>query len=178
MSTIPYKIAVLCYLYDDAGHVLMLHRLRDPNAGMYSPIGGKLETVLGEGPHQCALREIEEEAGITLRAEEVRLTGIVSETAYQNQTHWLLFLFEATRPIAHSEIANYQFEEGSLEWVPLDAVDRLGIPDTDRQVMWPNVFSHRGGFFMIHIDCSVNPFTWFTHESVTQGAVTPPAPHS
>ena len=30
--TLPYKIAVLCYLYDDAGHVLMLHRRKAPNA--------------------------------------------------------------------------------------------------------------------------------------------------
>lgn len=170
----PYRIAVLCYLYDADGRVLMLHRLRDPNAGMYSPIGGKLETGEGEGPHQCAVREIREEAGITLRDEEIRLVGIVSERGYPavsdsgagGQTHWLIFLFEVTRAIAHDEITEYAFNEGTMEWVSVEDVARLAIPDTDRTVMWPSVQSHRGGFFMAHIDCTVAPFTWRIVESV------------
>ncbi|MFO0873411.1 MAG: NUDIX domain-containing protein [Phycisphaerales bacterium] len=164
----PYKIAVLCYLYDAEGRVLMLHRLKEPNAGMYSPIGGKLETGEGEGPHDCALREIREESGITLGHDEVRLSGIVSERAYPSggsQTHWLIFLFEVTRPIGHDEIANYQFNEGALEWVAAADVVSLPIPDTDRRVMWPHVQSHRGGFFMVHIDCGVEPFVWRVTES-------------
>lgn len=182
----PYRIAVLCYLYDAHGRVLMLHRLRDPNAGMYSPIGGKLETAEGEGPHQCALREIREEAGITLRDEEIRLVGIVSERGYPassgtaatdrsaaapsgapvRQTHWLIFLFEVVRPIGHDEIAEYDFDEGTMEWVSVADVERLAIPDTDRTVMWPSVQSHRGGFFMAHIDCTASPFSWRIVESV------------
>ncbi|MCZ6811322.1 MAG: NUDIX domain-containing protein, partial [Planctomycetota bacterium] len=75
----PYKIAVLCYLYDDGGNVLLLHRKRSPNAGMYSPVGGKLDIARGEGPHECALREIREETGLSLNQEDLRLTGIVSE---------------------------------------------------------------------------------------------------
>ena len=38
----PYKIAVLCYLYDEEGRLLLLHRRKPPNRDMYSPIGGKL----------------------------------------------------------------------------------------------------------------------------------------
>jgi 8-oxo-dGTP diphosphatase len=164
--TLPYKIAVLCYLYDAHGRVLMLHRLKPPNAGMYSPIGGKLDFETGEGPHGCALREIREEAGIELGDEDVRMTGIVSERAYEGQTHWLLFLFEVTRPIAHDEIAAMEFDEGTLEWIPIQRVAELDIPFTDREVMWPLVQSHRGGFFMVHIDCSVEPMRWTVQESV------------
>ena len=98
---IPYRIAVLCYLYDADGRVLLLHRRKQPNADMYSPIGGKLEVALGEGPHECAVREIREEAGIDLPHEQVHLVGIVSERAYQQQTHWLMFLFEVTCPVGH-----------------------------------------------------------------------------
>lgn len=167
VAALPYKIAVLCYLYDADGRVLMLHRRRPPNADMYSPIGGKLEIGLGEGPHQCALREIREEADLLLRDEEIRLTGIVSERAYQNETHWLIFLFEVTRPVRPDEIAWTEFEEGRLEWVEPSRVPSLPIPDTDRLVMWPQVRAHRGGFFMVHIDCSVSPFTWRLVESTT-----------
>lgn len=168
VHNIPYKLAVLCYLYDTDGRLLLLHRLKEPNSGMYSPIGGKVETMEGEGPHDCALREIREEAGIVLGNDDVRLSGIVSERAYptgRGRTHWLIFLFEVTRPIRHDEIAQYQFEEGALEWVAPAEVVSLPIPETDRRVMWPHVQSHRGGFFMVHIDCATDPFTWRVTES-------------
>jgi 8-oxo-dGTP diphosphatase len=152
---LPHKIAVLCYLYDDAGRVLLLHRRQMPNAGFYSPIGGKLHVDEGEGPHECALREIAEETGLHLDAADIHLTGIVSERAYEGQTHWLMFLFEVTRPVHASEIRWTEFKEGTLEWVPVDRVEALRIPETDRRVMWPLVRQHRGGgFFTVHIDCA------------------------
>jgi 8-oxo-dGTP diphosphatase len=169
-ATLPYKIAVLCYLYDDAGGVLLLHRAKDPNAGMFSPIGGKLEVQQGESPHDCALREIQEEAGLALEHGDVRLTGIVSETAYEGSTHWLIFLFEVTRPVGHDEITTMEIDEGDLCWVPADEVPTLEIPRTDREIMWPQVQRHRGGFFMVHVDCSVEPMRWTLQES------TPAAP--
>ena len=166
---LPYRIAVLCYLYDDDGRVLLLHRRKNPNAGMCSPIGGKLDVRTGEGPHDCARREIHEETGIDLDPSAIRLTGMVSETAYQNETHWLIFLFEVTRPVRPDEIANMEFDEGTLEWMPVDAVDGLHIPTTDREIMWPLVHEHRGGFFVVHIDCRVEPMTWHVAESVRSG---------
>lgn len=172
---LPYKIAVLCYLYDDQGHVLMLHRRKKPNEGMYSPIGGKLEVTEGEGPHECAVREIYEEAGLRLTPEMVRLTGIVSERAYEGQTHWLIFLFEVMRPVRRDEIVAMDFDEGMLEWVDVEKVHDLPIPQTDREFMWPLVKNHRGGFFMVHIDCSVEPMVWTVTESVKACATLPAA---
>jgi len=164
--TLPYKIAVLCYLYDAEGCVLMLHRRKQPNAGMYSPIGGKLEMTEGEGPHDCAVREIFEEAGLRVDPDDVRLMGIVSERAYEGQTHWLIFLFELLRPVGRAEVHAMDFEEGRLEWVDVQRVHELAIPETDRKFMWPLVQEHRGGFFMVHIDCTVQPMVWRVTESV------------
>ncbi len=164
---LPYKIAVLCYLYDDRDHVLLLHRRKPPNQGMYSPIGGKLEVHVGEGPHECAVREIREEAGLSLRLDQVRLTGIVSERAYEGQTHWLIFLFEVLRPVARDEVEAMDFDEGRLEWIDINRVQDLAIPETDALFMWPLVREHRhGGFFAVHIDCSVQPMAWTITESV------------
>lgn len=169
---LPYRIAVLCYLYDADDRVLLLHRNKSPNKGMYSPIGGKLEVALGEGPHDCAKREIMEEAGIDLADEDVRLSGIVSETAYEGQTHWLIFLFEVMRPIAHDEVRAMDMDEGALEWVPSDQVASQPIPETDQRIMWPLVCQHRGGFFMVHIDCTDGALKWTVQERVAppQGA--------
>jgi 8-oxo-dGTP diphosphatase len=170
-QALPYKIAVLCYLYDGEGRVLLLHRKQMPNAGMYSPIGGKLHLDEGEAPHACALREIREETGIALESDEVRLCGIVTECAYEGQTHWMLFLFEVMRPVRHDELQWTEFKEGRLDWVAVEKVERIAIPETDRAVMWPLVQQHRGGFFMAHIDCTAAPMKWSLHES--EGAQSP-----
>ena len=164
-GSLPHRIAVLCYLYDDQGHILLLHRRQNPNLGMYSPIGGKLETTTGEGPHDCAVREIREETGIIVDTGELQLLGIVSERAYQGEGHWLIFLFEVTHPIRRDAVKWSEFEEGLLEWKRLEEVPDLPIPRTDRDVMWPLVQSHRGGFFTVHIDWSETDITWTVHES-------------
>ena len=161
---LPYRVAALCYLYDDADRVLLLHRAQSPNLGMYSPIGGKLAVASGESPHDCAIREIHEEAGLTVDHNELHLTGIVAETAYEGQNHWLLFLFEVCRPIAHDEVAVMEIREGTLEWVAMDKVTSYRIPETDRNVVWPLVQSHRRGFFTVHIDCR-DGLHWQVQES-------------
>jgi len=164
INTLPYKVAVLCYLYDQDDRLLLLKRSKAPNANKYSPIGGKLEALIGESPHACAVREIHEEAGIKLKIDDVRLSGVVSETAYEGETHWLIFLYEVTRPINPNEITAMEMDEGTLEWVEIDQVDSLDIPDTDREIIWSLVQKHREGFFTVHIDFSVNPFTWAVQE--------------
>jgi len=166
-DALPYRIAVLVYLFDAAGRVLLLHRRKAPNLELYSPVGGKLETAAGESPTACAVREVAEETGLSLSAERLHLTGIVSETGYQGEGHWLMFLYEATGPIEH---AAGEMDEGRLEWHDAAELARLPIPQTDRRVIWPLFWANRGGFFMAHIDCTTDPFVW----TLDQGR--PPSP--
>lgn len=156
---LPYKIAVLCYLFDEQGRVLLLHRVKPPNRDLFSPIGGKLEQGLGESPTVCAQREIKEEAGLDIDLADLLLTGIVSETAYLGETHWLMFLYEVTRPVSIPEDA-MSFDEGQLGWHDPNAIDALPIPETDRGVIWPLFWQHRGAFFAAHIDCTNDPMKW------------------
>src|SRR6185295_16968760 len=112
--TIPHKIAVLVYVYNSQGQLLLLHRAKPPNQGMYSPIGGKLEQHLGE----------------------IRLVGIVAEKAFpggDHPTHWLMFCFEVIRPL---DFPAREFEEGRLEWVNPASVHSLPIPQTDVEIIW------------------------------------------
>ena len=154
---LPFRIAVLVYLFDATGRLLMLHRRKPPNVGRFSAIGVKIEVQRGESPHECARRETFEEAGLLLERQDLRLMGIISERAYLGEHHWLIFLFESTRPIDHESVTRMSFDEGELRWVPEAEVAALPIPDADKIVMWPNVQRHRGGFFMAEIDCSVKP---------------------
>lgn len=158
-APLPYKIAVLCYLFDEHGRVLLLHRIKPPNRDLYSPIGGKLEQAIGESPTACAQREINEEAGLDVDAADLHLCGIVSETAYLGQTHWLMFLYELTKPVSIKPEAMH-FDEGRLEWHEPDQIDKLPIPETDRGVIWPLFWKHRRDFFAAHIDCTTDPLQW------------------
>ncbi len=164
IAELPYKIAVLCYLYDENDRLLLLHRNKEPNKNKYSPIGGKLEASIGESPHACAIREIHEESGVLVKSSDIRLSGMLAETAFAGKTHWLIFLYEVTRTVQVSEITSMDINEGTLEWVPIDEIENKDIPNTDRDIIWPLVKQHRGGFFALDIDCSKEPYSWEVKE--------------
>ncbi len=151
-----YKIAVLCDLRDSQGRMLLLHRLKEPNAGLYSPIGGKLDMDSGESPAACAQREIEEEAGVHIPLERLRLQGVISERGYANdpevssRTHWLLFYYRVMGPV---DFEAFEMREGRLEWIEPSQLDALARPETDQRIIWPLVRAHETGFFSVHIVC-------------------------
>ncbi len=154
---LPYRIAVLCYLFDERGRVLLLHRRRPPNRDLYSPIGGKLDQASGESPVACALREIEEETGVRVESRNLHLTGMVSEAGFDDSMHWLMFLFEVTHPV---RLERTHFEEGTLEWFEPERIEGLAIPRTDREVIWPLFWRYRGRFFAAHIECGEGRIRW------------------
>lgn len=162
-----HKIACLCELRDAQGRYLLLHRAKSPNKGLYSPIGGKLETSTGESPAQCAQREIAEEAGITIAIDRLHLAGIISEKGYISAdgsppTHWLMFWYRVLGPVSVDRI---DFDEGRLEWIAPDRLMTLDMPKTDREIIWPTVLGHKDAFFSLHIDCTVEPMRWTVEQS-------------
>jgi 8-oxo-dGTP diphosphatase len=156
-EVLPYRIAVLCYLFDENEQLLLLHRRKPPNRDLYSPVGGKLEIESGESPTACAVREIHEETGLLIRPDELHLTGIVSECGYDDAMHWLMFLYEVTRPV---QVRRTSFEEGRLEWHPAGAIGQLPLPQTDAQAIWPMFWRYRRRFFMAHIRCGGGKLSW------------------
>jgi len=160
-DVLPYTIAALGYLFDAEGRTLLLHRHRPPNQTLYSPVGGKLERDIGESPAQCARREITEETGLDVALADLHLTGIVSETGYLGAGHWLMFLYEVTRPVS---VTARGIDEGRLEWVDPAELDALPLPETDRQVIWPLFWRFRGSFFTAHIDCRGQSLEWWLEE--------------
>ena len=156
-EVLPHRIAVLCYLFNDAGQLLLLHRRKPPNQNLHSPIGGKLNRENGESPASCAVREIREETGLTLELPNLHLSGLVSESGYAGEAHWLMFLYEVMRPV---EVRPTRFAEGRLEWHDACAIDSLNLPQTDRHVIWPLFWRYRGSFFAVHIDCAKDLMRW------------------
>lgn len=61
------KNTTLCYIENERGDYLMLHRVKkenDCNRDKWIGVGGKFED--GESPEECVLRETLEETGLTL----------------------------------------------------------------------------------------------------------------
>lgn len=165
---LPYKLACLCDLRDAQGRILLLRRAKAPNQGLCSPIGGKLDMVLGESPARCAQREIEEEAGIHIPLDRLHLTGLISEQSYEGKGHWLMFYYRVLGPV---EVTWTEIREGTLEWFRPEELEGLPLPETDRRIIWPCIRKaerfynparpdSRPGFFTLHIDCSEGDMKW------------------
>jgi 8-oxo-dGTP diphosphatase len=145
-----HKITTLIYLFDKKGRLLLLHRRKKPNRGLWSPIGGKLHGEEGESPYECAVREVREEIGLKISVRDLHLAGLVAEHGYEGEHHWLMFLFECKKKLTRLPPHH---DEGKFEFVPVAKVSKLKIPETDKQILWPLFQKHRGGFFSVKIDC-------------------------
>ena len=148
---LSYRIAVLVFIENSAGEHLLLLRAKPPNLGVWSPIGGKLETVLGESPFECAVRETREEAGLAITAADLHLFAMIAEKAYEGESHWLLFLFRCRKPVPALPA---EIGEGRFGFFSRAAIARLPIPETDRSALWPVYDRHRDRFVALKADCA------------------------
>lgn len=161
---LPYKIATLLYCFNHRDEVLLMERAQEPNLGLWSPCGGKLDTASGESPYACACREAQEELGLTISPGDLHLTGLVSEHGFMGQAHWLIFLFEVkprldTVPPPH--------REGRFAFFPKSEMTSLNIPSTDLEQIWPLFWKHRGGFFAAHCHTAPGqPNHWLIEASI------------
>ena len=101
----------LCYIHNDKGQTLLLHRVKkenDLNHDKWIGVGGKFEDK--ESPEECLLREVKEETGLTLTA--YRYRGIVTFVSEVWETEYM-HLFTAHGFTG----AVKECDEGTLEWV-------------------------------------------------------------
>ena len=116
----------LCYLENDRGDSLMLHRVKkknDVNHDKWIGVGGKFED--GESPEECLLREVREETGFTLT--NYRYRGIITFVSEGWPTEYI-HLFTADGWTGEMR----ECDEGDLAWVPKAEVPNLPIWEGDR----------------------------------------------
>lgn len=152
MSTsLAYKLAVLVFLENEAGEQLLMLRAKPPNLGVWSPIGGKLETAIGESPFECAVRETFEETGVRAQTSDFHLFAMIAEKAYEGHAHWLMFLFRCQ---VRLKALPPEISEGKFAFFSRAAIDALPIPDTDRTALWPVFDRYRDRFVSLKADCA------------------------
>jgi len=112
------------------GKTLMLYRNKkvgDINKGKWIGLGGKFEP--GESPEQCLIREVREEAGVTLT--EFKLRGIITFVILDDASSEPLCIFIYTASRFVGDIAE-SCDEGTLEWVATEKVTDLNLWEGDR----------------------------------------------
>jgi len=150
-STLSHKLAVLVFIENTAGEHLLMLRAKPPNLGAWSPIGGKIETGIGESPFECAARETLEETGHAVTTADLHLFAMIAEHAYEGESHWLLFLLRCRKPIA---ALPPDITEGKFGFYSRTALQQLPLPETDRNALWPIYDQYRDKFVALRADCA------------------------
>ncbi len=102
----------LCFVFDENKHCLMLQRRHPPHQGLWNALGGKLAD--GESAGQCCVREVQEEAGLTI----VPRPGGTVECLDEQQPGviYRLHVFSA----CHARVEVKGGREGELAWLELE----------------------------------------------------------
>ncbi len=119
----------LCYIHNDRGQTLLLHRVKkenDLNHDKWIGVGGKFEDR--ESPEDCLLREVREETGLTLT--RYRYRGIVTFVSPLWETEYM-HLFTADGFTGRLAVGD-ACAEGELCWVEDAAVASLPTWAGDR----------------------------------------------
>lgn len=164
MSEHINNLTTLCYIEKDDQY-LMLHRVKkkqDVNRDKWIGVGGHFEA--GESPEECLLREVREETGLTLTGWQFR--GIVTFTFRQpdvDTVGWMKDGKLVKDDIVQADMEymclytadKYQgtisdCEEGTLEWVPKDAIYQLPIWEGDK--VFFHLLETRKDFFSLKLD--------------------------
>jgi 8-oxo-dGTP diphosphatase len=120
------KLATLCYIRKE-NKTLMLYRNKKENdyhEGKWNGLGGKFEP--GESPEECAIREVKEESGLTVK--NLKLKGIITFPMFDTKEDWYVFLYV----IDQFEGELIDSPEGRLEWIDNDRLTELNLWDGDK----------------------------------------------
>jgi len=132
----------LCYI-ERGDEYLLLHRVKkehDLNRDKWIGLGGKFEP--GESPEDCLLREVREEAGLTLTSWRYR--GIVTFVSDEWGTEYM-HLFTADGFIGEIGVC----DEGILEWVKKS--DFAALPQWEGDRIFLRLLEEDAPFFSLKL---------------------------
>ena len=137
------KNVTLCYLENEKGEYLMLHRVKkqnDLNHDKWIGVGGKFEP--GESPEECICRETLEETGLTLT--EYQYRGIVTFVSDVWETEYM-HLFTATGWVGEPHVC----DEGDLAWIK--KAELLALPMWEGDKLFLRLLDSDEPFFSLKL---------------------------
>ena len=146
------KNTTLCYIENDRGDYLMLHRVKkenDLNHDKWIGVGGKCEE--GESPEECLLREVQEETGLTLT--DYRYRGIVTFVSDTWEGEYM-HLFTA----AGFTGTVRECDEGVLEWLHKDAL--AALPQWEGDKIFLRLIHDPSPFFSLKLQYAGDTLTY------------------
>lgn len=111
-------------ILDEAGRLLLIQRLKEPEAGAWGLPGGKID--FGERAEDTARREIEEELGIVI--ELTRLACISQIIDGGDGRHWVSPVYEARIVSGEPRIMEPEKHGGWGWFAPDEMPERLTTP--------------------------------------------------
>lgn len=99
------------------GRLLLIRRLREPEAGCWSLPGGKID--LFETAAEAAAREVLEETGLTICCED--LLCFTDQIDREGKTHWVAPVYLTRSAIGEPHIVEPE-KHDALGWFALDAL--------------------------------------------------------
>ncbi|MEO8664255.1 MAG: NUDIX domain-containing protein [Ignavibacteria bacterium] len=148
------KLATLLYIKNDKGEYLLMERLKDPNKGLMSPPGGKLNDAEAESPAGCAVREAFEECSIKSTQKDWKLMGIVTDKNYPAIGNIMLFLMSYTKNLNQLPP---ECNEGAFKFIHPDNFKEHKLPVTDKLFLWEMILKNDPENFFLSLDCSDYP---------------------
>ena len=119
------KVAVICLLRS-GDKWLLLERKNEPNKGLFTPVGGKLNPF--ETPQDAAKREVREETGFEVA--DMDYCGLLVETS-PLKYNWVSFVYvtgvDFKDPLP-------ECNEGILHWVSTENLSSIRMPETDYKI--------------------------------------------
>lgn len=110
----------VCFIKDIKNNkLLLLKRNKEPMAGMYTGVGGKVRK--NEGLVESCIREAKEETGLAIS--DIKLRGIVKTVLEGGDSSWILLVYTADKFSGRL----IDCGEGKLEWVDMLSVNSYGL---------------------------------------------------
>lgn len=104
--------------YLKMGNKILMLKYAKKWGHIYAPPGGKLES--GESPLDCAIREFQEETGLTLIKPKLKIISYWKEEK-EEDSEGIVFIYIAEKYEGNLKSS----EEGSLHWINIDELPKI-----------------------------------------------------
>ncbi len=137
------EIIIACETYIIHHDLVLMHKRAENKKkfpGFWIGPGGHVDA--GEDVLSTAIREVEEETGVIVSADDVSLKVLAFHHHIDRQEVWIEYLFRADIPDKQRVISNH---EGKSQWIPIAELLKMENVFPPSQYYFDHIFSDKPG---------------------------------